>query len=56
MPVTVDPDSDDVTVFGDRDGLRRVVVNLVDNAVRYAQTAVELRVARDEAGGTAVAR
>ncbi len=35
VPVTgsVDPD---VTVTGDPDALRRVVVNLVDNAVRYA--------------------
>ena len=43
-------------MFGDRDGLHRVVVNLVDNAVRYAQTEVEVGVSRDEAGGTAVAR
>ncbi|HZZ96765.1 MAG TPA: HAMP domain-containing sensor histidine kinase [Jatrophihabitantaceae bacterium] len=56
VAVTLDPDSDEVTVFGDRDGLHRVVVNLVDNAVRYAQTGVEVRVGRDEAGGTAVAR
>ncbi len=29
-------------VEGDRDGLRRVVVNLIDNAVRYARTSVQV--------------
>ena len=33
-----------VTVLGDRDGLHRVIVNLVDNAVRYARTAVRVDV------------
>jgi signal transduction histidine kinase len=36
----------DVTVMGDRDSLRRVVVNLIDNAVRYAATSVTVRLER----------
>ena len=40
VPVVVADVTPDVTVLGDRDGLRRVVVNLVDNAMRYAQTEV----------------
>ena len=41
VPVTgsIDPD---VTVTGDQDALRRIVVNLVDNAVRYAAEGVTL--------------
>jgi signal transduction histidine kinase len=46
VPVVVDV-ADDVTVLGDRDGLHRVVVNLVDNALRYAQTQVDVDVAVD---------
>ncbi|UQX88633.1 ATP-binding protein [Jatrophihabitans telluris] len=34
-----------VTVIGDRDGLYRVMVNLIDNAVRYARTSVQLSLA-----------
>jgi signal transduction histidine kinase len=37
-------ESGDVTVVGDQDGLHRVVVNLVDNAVRYARTEVRVSV------------
>jgi signal transduction histidine kinase len=33
-----------VTVEGDVDGLRRVVVNLIDNAIRFARTAVTVTV------------
>lgn len=36
-----------VTVAGDPDGLRRVVINLVDNAVRYAATEVVVGVTAD---------
>jgi signal transduction histidine kinase len=39
-----------VSVEGDPEGLRRVVVNLTDNAVRYANS--EVVVAIDPAGGT----
>lgn len=38
-----------VWTIGDEDELRRVVGNLVDNAVRYAETGVEVGVARDGA-------
>jgi len=41
-----------VWTVGDEDELRRVVSNLVDNAVRYAATGVEVGVGRD--GATAV--
>ncbi len=36
-------DADQVVVDGDPDSLRRVVVNLIDNAVRYAATEVTVR-------------
>ncbi|HJQ44240.1 MAG TPA: HAMP domain-containing sensor histidine kinase, partial [Jatrophihabitantaceae bacterium] len=39
VPVTVGH-AGTATVIGDPDGLRRVAVNLVDNAVRYARTGV----------------
>lgn len=42
VPVTVTVD--EVTVSGDASSLRRVVVNLVDNAVRHASSAVSVRV------------
>src|SRR5690606_11781525 len=46
-PVRVVTDGPVWTV-GDEDELRRVVSNLVDNAVRHAATAVEIGVARDD--------
>jgi signal transduction histidine kinase len=46
------PEGQPVTVLGDRDGLHRVLVNLIDNAVRYASSAVTVGVAR--AGSAAV--
>lgn len=48
IPVTVDADGE-VTVLGDRDGLHRVVVNLVENALRYARASVVIGVGRDGA-------
>lgn len=48
--------ADEVPVLGERDGLHRVVVNLVDNAVRYAASEVSVRVFRAEAAGRPVAR
>ena len=39
VPVTMDG-STPATVDGDADGLRRVAVNLIDNAVRYARSGV----------------
>jgi signal transduction histidine kinase len=39
-----------VTVHGDPDGLRRMVLNLVGNAVRHARTAVTLTVREDSTG------
>jgi signal transduction histidine kinase len=41
VPVTVDG-TVPATVEGDADGLRRVAVNLIDNAVRYARSGVTL--------------
>jgi len=46
VPVTVDAPGP-ATVAGDPDGLRRVVVNLVDNAVRYAESGVTVAVTPD---------
>jgi signal transduction histidine kinase len=43
-----------VTVIGDPDGLRRVVINLVDNAVRYASTTVEVTIGTQQSGAAAV--
>jgi signal transduction histidine kinase len=41
---------------GDPEALRRVAINLINNAVRYATTEVRVRVAAGEAGGRAVVR
>lgn len=49
VPVTTGA-IDDVTVIGDQDGLHRVVVNLVDNAVRYARGEVTVGVSSDGHG------
>jgi signal transduction histidine kinase len=52
VPVVADigrHDGDDVVVLGSRDALHRVVVNLVDNALRYARTEVRVDVAADGA-------
>jgi signal transduction histidine kinase len=50
VAVVVDERENDptVTVVGDEDGLHRVVVNLVDNAVRYARTQVTVCVSRND--------
>lgn len=48
-------DGQPVVVLGDRDGLHRVLVNLLDNAVRYAASSVQVAVrASDGAPATAV--
>jgi signal transduction histidine kinase len=44
VPVVVEP-AEGIVVPGSRDALHRVVVNLVDNAVRYARTEVRVAVA-----------
>ena len=49
VPVVAKVD-DDVIVNGDRDALHRVVVNLVDNALRYARSQVEMAVGVDGDG------
>jgi len=48
VPVTVQPTEPDPapTVVGDPDGLRRVLANLLDNAVRHAASGVTVTVAR----------
>lgn len=53
VPVELDlrPGAAAVIVDGDRDALRRVVVNLIDNAVRYAATAVTVRLQRPARSG-----
>jgi signal transduction histidine kinase len=43
-------DAENVTVTGDPDGLHRVVVNLVDNAMRYARTEVMVGVTSTDTG------
>lgn len=50
--IVVTAPADGVVVHGDRASLLRVLVNLLDNAVRYARSRVELRVGRE---GDAVA-
>jgi len=45
-------EADAVVVLGDRDGLHRALVNLIDNAVRYASSEVVVGVSR--ADGSAV--
>ncbi len=49
VPVVVETPTD-VTVSGDPDALRRVVINLIDNAQRYARTEVEVCVDTDGPG------
>ena len=49
--VPVRADVEPLQLSGDPDALRRVVINLVDNAVRYATTAVQVRV--EASNGTA---
>ena len=50
VPVTLGPLAPAV-VSGDPDGLRRVAINLIDNAVRYARTGVRVDVETTDAGG-----
>ncbi len=49
VPVTIT--AAPVVVDGDADGLRRVVVNLVDNAVRYAKSSVQVTVETGQHSG-----
>ncbi|HEY0937625.1 MAG TPA: HAMP domain-containing sensor histidine kinase, partial [Trebonia sp.] len=49
VPVTTATD-EPVVVAGDRERLDRLLVNLVDNAVRYARSSVVVSVRRDGAG------
>ncbi|MGH8860053.1 MAG: sensor histidine kinase [Jatrophihabitantaceae bacterium] len=51
VPVAVDA-APGVSVLGDRDGLHRVVVNLVDNAQRYARTEVRIAVSANRSDAT----
>ena len=45
VPVVLEPCQDDCTVLAEAGALRRVLVNLVDNAVRYARSRVTVTVA-----------
>lgn len=55
VPVRLAP-GPPVTVVGDRDGLRRVIVNLTDNAVRAARSRVDLNLSVGHVGGRPAAR
>ncbi len=55
VPVSYEPEST-VVVDGDVDGLRRVVVNLVDNAVRFARSSVVVTLTSETVDGSALAR
>ncbi len=46
VPVTVASDGP-CLVSGDAEGLRRLLLNLIENALRYAKSGVEVRVAHD---------
>jgi signal transduction histidine kinase len=54
VPVSLDVASD-ATVLADPDGLRRVAINLLDNAVRYASAAVRVRLEHGSLDGAAAA-
>lgn len=49
VPVTLNP-GPAADVLGDADGLRRVLINLIDNAVRYATRSVAVALAHDHVG------
>ncbi|MGH8963353.1 MAG: sensor histidine kinase [Jatrophihabitantaceae bacterium] len=55
VPVTTSGDHD-VEISGDPDGLRRVIVNLVDNALRYARTEVAIELRRGLLAGRPIVR
>ncbi|HEX2903486.1 MAG TPA: ATP-binding protein [Jatrophihabitans sp.] len=54
VPVSVAP-GNEVTLLGDPDGLHRVLVNLIDNAVRYAASSVMVAVSSRPAAGAGFA-
>jgi signal transduction histidine kinase len=51
VPVVAGPAGGPFPVGGDADGLRRMLVNLIDNAVRYAAERVRVSVTADDEGG-----
>jgi len=48
--ISVSREGDDATVFGDKDRLIRVIINLVSNAIKYSETgsAVLVRISRED--------
>jgi signal transduction histidine kinase len=48
VPVQVDRPALPLRVHGDPDGLRRLVTNLLDNAIRHAESRVSVRVAAED--------
>jgi signal transduction histidine kinase len=59
VPVTVTEASDPsrrIELQGDPDGLHRVIVNLVDNAVRYARSEVRVELRRGRLAGRPIVR
>jgi signal transduction histidine kinase len=59
VPVTVTAASDPgraIELQGDPDGLHRVIVNLVDNAVRYARSEVRVELRRGRLAGRPIVR
>jgi signal transduction histidine kinase len=55
VPVTTGEESG-VVVQGDPDGIHRVIVNLIDNAVRYARSEVHVDVRRGRLAGRPIVR
>ncbi|MFH0887148.1 MAG: HAMP domain-containing sensor histidine kinase, partial [bacterium] len=49
-------DADDFDVEGDKSHLRRVIKNLLGNAVKFADKSIEIKVSKDKEGGVLIFR